>query len=90
MYQTMEMRKMSDQPEQPQPEPKKYKEEDEFFEGEYDERPEPQNERDEREEERLKKRREWLRSLTQEDRDFISKYGFELWEKTTGRKRDVI
>jgi len=63
----------------------KKKEEDEFFE---EKRQELQNERDERGEERLRKRREWLRSLTQADRDAISKYGFEYWEKMTGRKRD--
>ena len=37
----------------------------------------------------LTKRREWLRSLSQEDRDFISIYGFDLWEAKTGRKKDV-
>jgi len=68
---------MSEQPEQPS---KQYNEEDEFFEEEQDERPEPQNERDERQEERLKKRRDWLRSLTQEDRNFIAKYGEEMWK----------
>jgi len=76
MQKKMELRKMSEQPEQ---QPKQYKEEDEFFEDERDEQPEPQNERDERAEERLKKRRDWLRSLTQEDRDFIARYGEDLW-----------
>lgn len=56
------------------------KEDDEFFEGEdYDERPEPQNDRDERHEEWLKERRKWLRSLSQQDRDFIAKYGEKSW-----------
>lgn len=40
------------------------------------------------EEQRLVKRRAWLRSLKQEDRDFISKYGFKMWENKTGRKVD--
>jgi hypothetical protein len=40
------------------------------------------------EEQRLIRRRAWLRSLEQEDRDFISKYGFEMWQKKTGRKVD--
>lgn len=40
------------------------------------------------EEQRLVKRRAWLRNLKPEDRDFIARYGFELWEKKTGRKRD--
>jgi hypothetical protein len=40
------------------------------------------------EEQRLVKRRAWLRSLKQEDRNVISKYGFDYWEKMTGRKRD--
>jgi hypothetical protein len=65
--------------------PKKYtKEEDEFFEGERGTR-EPQNERDELGEERLRKRREWLRSLTQSDRDFIAKYGEETWKRWNNR-----
>ena len=64
---------MSDQP--------KKKEEDEFFE---EERQELQNERDERGEELLRKRREWLRSLTQADRDFIARYGEEKWRKLNG------
>jgi hypothetical protein len=32
--------------------------------------------------ERLAKRRTWLQSLSKEDRDFISRYGEELWKKT--------
>lgn len=68
---------MSEQPE------KKYREEDEFFEGEQlNERP---NNQPEPEPEWLKKKREWLRSLSQEDRDFIAKYGEEAWKKWTGR-----
>lgn len=31
---------------------------------------------------RLEKQREFLRSLTQEDRDFIARFGFEKWHKT--------
>jgi hypothetical protein len=68
-------------------ESKKYREEDEFFEEEKgNEQPESGPEP---ESEWLKKRQEWLRSLNSSDRDFIAKYGFELWEKKTGRKRDV-
>lgn len=78
MIQKMELKKMSDQPRQ-------YKESDEFFEGEQCEGQGIQNERDEYGEERLRKRREWLRSLTQEDRNFIAKYGEELWESWKAR-----
>jgi hypothetical protein len=75
---------MSEQ-QQPQPE-KRFREEDEFFEGEHNERPTQQSEQEPL---WLTKRREWLRNLNQKDRDFISRFGFDLWEKTTGRKRDV-
>jgi hypothetical protein len=66
--------------------PERHKEESEFFEGEYYE---PASQQPESEPEWLKKRREWLRSLTQEDRDYIAQYGIELWEQKTGRKRYV-
>ncbi len=36
---------------------------------------------EQREEERLRKRREFLVSLSQEDRDFIARYGEEIWKK---------
>lgn len=74
--------------EQSQPEPKKYKEEDEFFEGEHYDEEEPQEKPDERHEEWLKEKRRWLRSLTQADRDFIAKYGEEMWRnwKNVGEK----
>jgi hypothetical protein len=75
---------MSEQ-QQPQPE-KRFKEEDEFFEGERDERTTQQSEQEPL---WLEKRRNWLRTLDQKDRDFIATFGFDLWEKTTGRKRDV-
>ena len=66
---------------------KKYSEEDEFFEGEHlDEQPPIQSESEPL---WLKKRREWLRSLSQWDRDYIAVFGVELWEKRTGRVRDV-
>jgi hypothetical protein len=74
------MRKMSEQPQ------KQFKEEDEFFEGEHNER---QTQQPEQEPFWLTKRRDWLRSLDQKDRDIISIYGFDYWEKLTGRKRDV-
>jgi hypothetical protein len=61
-----------------QPEPK-HKESDEFFEGENYEQ-EQRELRDEENEARLREKRRWLRSLTQEDRDFIAKYGEELWK----------
>jgi hypothetical protein len=69
--------------EQPQ---KQFKEEDEFFEGERDERTKQQSSQELL---WLTKRRDWLRSLTQKERDYISMYGLESWEKRTGRKRDV-
>lgn len=69
--------------EQPQ---KQFKEEDEFFEGERDERP---NQQPNQEPLWLQKRRDWLRSLSQQDRDYISMFGFARWEAKTGRKRDV-
>jgi hypothetical protein len=71
---------MTEQPE------RRYKEEDEFFEEERNERPIQQSEQEPL---WLTKRREWLRSLDLKDRNFIATYGLELWEKTTGRKRDV-
>ena len=74
------MRKMTEQPQ------KQFKEEDEFFEGERNER---QTQQSEQEPLWLTKRREWLRSLSQEDRDFISIYGYDLWEAKTGRYKDV-
>jgi hypothetical protein len=77
MYLMMGLRKMSDQ--------SKKKEEDEFFEEEVHDREEPQNERNEYEEERLRKRREWLRSLTQVDRDFIARYGEDAWRAWNNR-----
>lgn len=61
------------------PEQKPKSEEDEFFEGEHYEEPQPQSPQDERNEERLKEKRRWLRSLTQADRDFIAKYGEDSW-----------
>ena len=76
--------KMSEQPQQ-QPE-KRFKEEDEFFEGEHNERTIQQPEQESL---WIIKRREWLRNLDQEDRDFISRYGLDLWEQITGWKRDV-
>lgn len=30
---------------------------------------------------RLEKQRNFLRGLSQEDRDYIAKYGFEMWNK---------
>lgn len=69
--------------EQPQ---KQFKEEDEFFEGERDERTTPQPSQEPL---WLQKRRDWIRGLSQKDRDFISIYGIGMWEQKTGRKRDV-
>ena len=49
---------------------------------------------EDQEKQRLEKRREWLKSLTQTDRDAISKYGEELWknrklnEEKTARKAE--
>ena len=71
---------MTEQPE------RQFKEEDEFFDEEHNER---QSQQQEQEPLWLQKRRDWLRSLSQEDRDFIATYGFDLWETKTGRKRDV-
>ena len=73
------MTKMTEQPE------KKRKEEDEFFEEEKDERTTEQHEH--QEPEWLRRRKEWLRGLSQEDRDYIAIYGIDLWEIKTGRKR---
>jgi len=42
------------------------------------------NEEEKAEERRLEKRREWLKSLKQEDRDFIARYGEDLWRKKNG------
>jgi hypothetical protein len=64
---------------------KRYREEDEFFEEEKGVIFEPEHINEQptaqelKEQERLRKRREWLRSLDQTDRDFIAKYGEEMW-----------
>jgi hypothetical protein len=93
MYQKMERKKTLETPEQSQSEPRKFKEEDEFFEEEksYEqEYREPEETPDERHEKRLKEKRRWLRSLTQADRDFIAKYGEEAWKNWKGAGwRDV-
>jgi hypothetical protein len=38
-------------------------------------------EEERQEEERLKEKRRWLQSLSQKDRDFIARYGEEMWKR---------
>ena len=38
-------------------------------------------EEERQEEERLREKRRWLQSLSQEDRDFIARYGEEIWKR---------
>jgi hypothetical protein len=39
------------------------------------------NDEERLEEQRLEEQRKLLRSLTQEDRDFIARFGFEKWQR---------